>query len=225
MVIDEEIDSILEEARGVIGELEKRIENAWCELRKEQVYMLWWNEQELILPFYLHLQPMIGDLNKSLEKIRVHIVPEYSPKASSYAGDFKEKYGKYPPLNNGEKEFSRTKHVDLCIAAFDSDDFEAKMKEPGMTYWYIKHVPLVLLEFKVNAREYLLGRRLMEKDLEKCAETRRKYYGVEKTYFCYLTDNKLSEEECRKMKEKAKIANLTFCYGTWRGEDWGTCDT
>lgn len=206
------------EVDGAVNEAIKCIEKAWYEVKKDVGERIWWDEKELIMSFYFYLRPMIDELNKKLEKIKLRIIPEYAPKAPSRPKKFGEKY---PLRRRGEKELERTKKVDLCIVAFDSDDFEGKKKNPRMTYWFIRHAPVILLEFKLLAKEYLLEEKAMKRDLAKCVEIKRRYRGVERTYFCYLADKKLERDEYQGMVEETKIDNLRICYGTWNGRDWG----
>jgi len=137
---------------------------------------------------------MVEDLKANLEDIQFHIIPEYAPKESSYA---KEYDVKYPPLIEDKTEYSRTRKVDLCIAAFDSYDIEEKKKDTKMTYWFIRHLPIALLEFKIDTmRESLYEK--MKNDLGKCGEIKQRYRGVNKIYLCCLANKPPSTEKCRK---------------------------
>ena len=149
MVPEKEISEVIIEATKALGKIENCIEKTWDETKKEGNYAWWWDEEELILPFYFHLRPKIEELNNNLKKICLYIIPEYALKASSYAGGFGEKY---PVLKRGRKEYRRTKKVDLSIVAFDRDDFERKKTDSRMTYWYVRHAPVVLMEFKLLSK-------------------------------------------------------------------------
>jgi hypothetical protein len=211
-----EIDELLQEAANFIGQIDECIKKAWHEVKIEPMRVLLWDERELIMPFYFHLRPMIEDLNENLKDIQFYIIPEYAPKASSYAKKYDE--GKYPPLLEDETERSRTRKVDLCIAAFDSYDLENKKKDTKRTYWFIKHLPIALLEFKIEGAERLYEK--MKNDLEKCREIKQKYLGVNKIYLCCLTNKGLSKKRCQKIMNEAKVENFTVCYGTWDGNNW-----
>lgn len=64
-----EINKIVDEASKITGKIERCIEHAWLGLKKEKWHLLWWHENELIMPFYLRLRPMIDKLNDDLERI------------------------------------------------------------------------------------------------------------------------------------------------------------
>jgi len=130
-----DINNNFDEIKKIIGKIERCIEDAWLELKKEQWHLLWWHEDELIMPFYFHVRPCIDKLNEDLERIQLYIIPQYAPKASSYARKLSEKF---PLLLEGEKEFDRTKHVDLGIVAFDLHDFRSRCGKSETTIWHIK---------------------------------------------------------------------------------------
>lgn len=115
---------------------------------------------------------------------------EYAAKASSYADRFGTKY---PILKKGSAEPSRSKKADLAIIGFNKEDFETKSRNSKMTYWYIKHKPFALLEFKLNNKEAVLKE--MKKDLKKLAEWQKTYENIGKVYFCFLTNEMPSDEE------------------------------
>jgi len=218
-----EINKIFADALKKIGEIERCIEDAWLELKKEKWRLLWWHEDELIMPFYFHVRPCIDKLNEDLGRIQLHIIPQYAPKASSYAR--KLKLSNKFPRHLGEKEFPRTKHVDLGIVAFDLHDFKSRFGKSETTIWHIKHIPLVLLEFKSN--DYNTIVKGMKNDLKKCATIQRMYSGVQRIYFCCLADSrhkptKENYENLRvHMMKEIGIDNLKICYGTWHEGDWG----
>jgi len=109
------IDSVISEAKLYIDRIDGYVERVWSDLRSEPMQVFWWDERELVMAFYFHLRPLIEELNKGLDKTRFSIIPEYAPKASSYAKKYKET--KYPLLQEGEDELQRSKKVDLCIVA------------------------------------------------------------------------------------------------------------
>jgi hypothetical protein len=216
MLSEKAIHDMVTEVTEILDKIEECIEKVWYELKNERERTIWWDEQELILPFYFYLRPMISGLNEHLEKIQLYLVPEYAPKASSYAAVLGEKY---PICRKNGKEFARTKKVDLCVIAFDSSDFERRRKDSKTTYWYIRHAPIVLFEFKLLMKKDLLPK--MEIDFKKLTEIARNYEGVQRLYFCCLTDEQLLEKECRDMLDKMNIRNLRICYGTADGKNWG----
>lgn len=215
-----ETAELLQEATKLIGQIDECIKKAWHEVKNEPMRILLWDERELTMPFYFHLRPMIEDLNETLKDIQFCIIPEYAPKASSYAKKYDE--GKYPPLLEGETEFSRTRKVDLCIVAFDGCDLESKKKDKKRTYWFIKHLPTAMLEFKIEEIERLYEK--MKNDLEKCREIKQKYLGVNKIYLCCLTDKDLSKKRLQEIMSEAKVGNFTVCYGTWDGKNWDSVE-
>jgi len=219
MILEGEIGELIDKAAMAVERMDRCVEEAWLRVGQESDRAIWWDEEELILPFYFHLRPKIEEMNENLEGVRLCIIPEYAPKASSYASDFSGRYRKYPLLSEGKREYVRTKKVDLCIVAFDRDDLETKARDSGMTYWYVRHAPVVLLEFKLLSKKWLLPK--MGDDLKKLREIEQKYVGVRRVYFCYLSDEKVSDEECRDSTEKAKIGSLRICYGTADGLNWG----
>jgi len=218
-----EINKIVDDSLKNIGKIERCIEDAWLELKKEKWHLLWWHENELIVPFYFHVRPMIDKLNEDLERIQLHVIPEYAPKPSSYAK--KLKMSERFPLPLGERESPRTKHVDLGIVALDLHDFESRFGKSETTIWHIMHIPLVLLEFKSNDYKAIVEG--MRNDLQKCAEIQRSYFGVKRIYFCCLADSrhkptKKNYENLRVlMMKEIGIDNLKICYGTWHEGDWG----
>lgn len=123
----------------------------------------------------------------------------------------------------GEKEFPRTKHVDLSVVALTLHDFESKKGKSETTIWHVKHIPLMLLEFKSGDDKSII--KGIKNDLEKCASIKRRYFGVHRVYFCCLSDEKLTSKNYKDlhvlMMEKTGIDNLTICYGTWHEGDWG----
>lgn len=159
-------------------------------------------------------------MNENLGNIQLRIIPEYSPKASSHAEKLSEKF---PLLLKGEKEFPQTTHVDLGIVAIDLHDFQSKSGKSETTIWHVKHIPLMLLEFKSGDSESI--KKGIKNDLRKCAAIKRSYFGVHKVYFCCLSDEKLGTKNYKdlqvQMMEETGINNLTICYGTWHLGDWG----
>lgn len=201
--------------RNLTEELEQYIQTAWSQIREDLCEWIWWKEIEMISSFYFRLRPLLENLNKDLNEIKLRIIPEYATKATSYA---KEYDNKYPVVKKGQTEYKRAKEVDLCIAAFDSNDLNAKKDDSSITYWYVRHDPLMLMEFKFLVKKSLMED--MKKDLMKLSEIQKKYEGVKRVYFCYLTDYDLSESEKIQMVKKTGVQNLRLCCGTWESDEW-----
>ena len=110
------------------------------------------------------------NLSNDLKNMKFRIIPEYSGKAPVYAKKYDKKF---PVVKEGEIESKGANKVDLCIAAFYSEDLSVKRDDPSITYWYIKHDPLILMEFKFLIKSALMEE--MEKDLRKLASIQKKY--------------------------------------------------
>jgi hypothetical protein len=205
----------LEINRLPIGELAESIKSAWLELKEDELEQaIWWDEQELVLPFYSHLKSKIAHLNSHLKQTRLYLVPQYAEKASCYAEEIGKKEFPIYPIAKNYRKSKRSYKVDLAIIEFALDDFKAKSRNSKATYWHIKHKPLVLLEFKVATGKELLDG--MQKDFEKLIELQKRYDSIERVYFCFVTDKMPSSKD---LKTKIKhVQNLTLCYGTFSGE-------
>ena len=109
------------------------------------------------------------------------------------------------------------------MVALDLHDFESRSGKSETTIWHVKHIPFILLEFKSGDEKSIA--KGIKNDLEKCASIKRRYFGVQKVYFCCLSDEKLTSKDYKdlhvRMIEETGIDDLSICYGTWHGGDWG----
>jgi hypothetical protein len=191
--------------------LDEVIENAWNEVKKHRSDDVFWDETELVLPFYYYLRPRISRLSEDFESrnICLRIIPEYSPHIPKDRPD-EDRY----PLRNGTEDF-RDK-VDIAIVAFESHSFYSKKDPDRRTYWRIMHEPVVLLEFKVLIKKSLLKKGNMGADIEKMRKIEQTYRGVRRTYFCYLSDERVQLSDMEKIPLPS---SLSVCHGTWK-RDW-----
>jgi len=204
-----------------VSELIPIIDKAWKGVRDDYRNTIWYKEAEIVASFYHHLRSNVKFKNIS-EKHRLTPTLEYNPKPRLDAVPVGKP--RYPKTKSGGQvgsEFGeRGCKFDLMIIKFSEDpkEYEEHFDEWRFSYWSIKHVPLVAMEFKYPAYGEKIDLTKLE-NLIKCLGP-----GPELCYFCFIANNCFiadKKPELPPLEKKENEEKFRIAYGSYKGK-WKT---